>query len=109
MTQLEKGKTIVIMENQHHKNKLAEFIHDNDLTLLNQHPTPKYQRTIISTINHCKDMIPKELKHRYYNPNPTPFMIRALIKVHKNPMAIRPVINWKNAPPYPYPANLQLC
>jgi hypothetical protein len=45
-------------------------------------------------------IIPKDIKWKHINLNPTPPTIRGLIEVHKPDSPIRPIINWKNAPAY---------
>jgi hypothetical protein len=81
------------MQNQQYQVKVTEFIHNNNHTPLNEEHTPKYRWKIIYTVNQRKDTIPKKPKHRYYNPNPAPPMIRVLIKVHKNLVTIWEIIN----------------
>jgi hypothetical protein len=45
-------------------------------------------------------LIQKTDKWKYVNLNPMAPTIRGLINVHKEGAAIRPIINWKNAPAY---------
>jgi hypothetical protein len=53
------------------------------------------------SINPCRTLNPpKKHKQKYYNSNPNSPILHALIKLHKTPITIRPVINWKNAPAY---------
>jgi len=61
-------------------------------------PTKKFQ--MISVIKDCQLIIHKDERWKYINLNPTPPMIRGLIKIHKEDSPIRPVVNWKNAPAY---------
>jgi len=45
-------------------------------------------------------LIHKDEKWKYIYLNPSPPMIRGLIKIHKTDSPVRPIINWKNAPAY---------
>jgi hypothetical protein len=66
---------------------------------LTQDPTKNFHRKIQTVVQQCNNVIQKQ-KCKYYNNNPEPPSIRALIKLHKNPLAIRPIINWTHAPAY---------
>jgi hypothetical protein len=78
---------------------LANFIANNNFTLVPQDTTKRLQRIVRTAINECKD-IPKEAKWRHVSLNPTAPKIGGLIKIHKEDSPIRPVVNWKNAPAY---------
>jgi hypothetical protein len=58
ITQPDKGKPVLIMQKEQHQTKVTESVHSNNLTPLNQDPTPKFQRKIISIVNQCKDTVP---------------------------------------------------
>jgi peptide methionine sulfoxide reductase MsrA len=47
-----------------------------------------------------QNVIPNKQKQKYYNSNPNSPTLRALMKLHKTSITIRPIINWKNAPAY---------
>jgi hypothetical protein len=42
----------------------------------------------------------KDKRWKYVTLNPTPPMIRGLIKIHKEDSPFRPIVNWKNTPAY---------
>jgi len=50
--------------------------------------------------NECQLIIQKDERRKYINLNPTPPIIRGLIKIHKEDSPIRRIVNWKNAPTY---------
>jgi hypothetical protein len=86
------------MEKNKYKQLIQEFIIDNKYTTLQHDPTKQYERSIMNIINTCNINIQKQNKHTFYNPNPLAPTIRATIKIHKNPIRMRPIINWTNAP-----------
>jgi hypothetical protein len=79
---------------------IQEFINENNYTLLQRNPTKQYKKTIMDTINKCNIHINKSNKHKFYNSNTEAPTLRATIKIHKNPIKIRPIINWKHALAY---------
>jgi hypothetical protein len=99
LTQADKGKTIDILLKHQYEQYIQEFINRNNFTTLTQDPTQNFHKKIQTVIQKCKNVIQKQ-KCKYYNNNPEPPNIRALIKLHKNPLVIRPVINWTHAPAY---------
>jgi hypothetical protein len=96
----DKGKSIIIMEQHEYTQYIEEFIKENNYTLLQHNPTKQYQQIIMNTINKSNIHVNKSNKHKFYNPNTEAPTIRATIKIHKNPIKIRPIVNWKNAPAY---------
>jgi hypothetical protein len=99
ITKADKGKTIVIMEQNKYEKFIQEFLIDNKYTTLQHDPTKQCQRSIM-IINTCNMKTQKQNKHKFYNPNPRAPTICATIKINKNPIRIRPIINWTNAPAY---------
>jgi hypothetical protein len=95
----------VVIQKQQYQTKVTKFTYNNH-TLLNEDSTPKLHGKIISNITQRKDTTSKEYKHTHHNLNPTTPMIQALIKAHKVPISIQPIINWKNAPAYPLATQL---
>jgi hypothetical protein len=98
--QTDKGKEIVIIHKQDYDKYIESFITNNNFELLNKDPTNTYKKRIKESINSCKILISNKHKYKYYNNNPNPPTLHALIKLHKTPITIRPVINWRNAPAY---------
>jgi hypothetical protein len=99
VTRADKGK-IVIMKKQEYTQHIEEFINENNYILLQHNPTKQHQKTIMNTINKCNIHINKSNKHKFYKPKTEAPTLRATIKIHKNPIKIRPIVNWKNAPAY---------
>jgi len=56
--------------------------------------------------NECQLILQKDKRLKYINLNPTPPMIRGLIKIHKEDSPIGPIVNWKKAPAYRLPKML---
>jgi hypothetical protein len=100
VTRADKGKTIVIMKQQEYTKHIEEFINENNYTLLQHNLTKQHQKTIMNTINKCNIHINKSNKHKFYKPKTEAPTLSATIKIHKNPIKIRPIVNWKNAPAY---------
>jgi hypothetical protein len=65
ITRADKGKTIVIMEQQEYIQHIQEFINENNYTLMQRNPMKQYQKTIMNTINKCNIHINKSNKHTY--------------------------------------------
>jgi hypothetical protein len=99
ITRADKKKKI-IMEQHEYTQHIEEFIKENNYTLLQHNHTKQYQKVIMSTINKSNIHVNKSNKHKFYNPNTEAPTICAAIKIHKNPIKIRPIVNWKNAPAY---------
>jgi hypothetical protein len=99
ITQADKGKTIVIMQKQHYEQYTLDFLNQSQFTPVTHDPTKSFQKKVQIVVNKCNNVIQKQ-KYRYYNKNPEPPSIIALIKLHKNPISIRPIINWTHAPAY---------
>jgi hypothetical protein len=100
ITTADKGNSLVIIQSQKKKKKIQDFIDNNNFQSPSNNPTKRFQSQIRKTINHSTALIPKNLKWRYVNLNPTAPTIKGLIKLHKPDQPIRPVVNWRNAPAY---------
>jgi hypothetical protein len=99
VTQADKGKTIVILQKQMYDQYIQDFLNLNNFVPLPQDPTEHFHKKIQTVVKQCNNVIHKQ-KCKYYNVNPEPPNIRALIKLHKDPIVIRPIINWTHAPAY---------
>jgi hypothetical protein len=83
ITQADKGKTIVIIEQHKYKQYVQEFINNNDCINLqteSRKTTPKnnYEHHKVTLTN-------KQNKHKYTNTNPNARNLRSTIKTHKKP------------------------
>ena len=58
------------------------------------------QRDVRNTVNEFQRITNKSDRWQYINLNPTAPTIRGLVKVHKEGVPIRPIVNWKNVPAY---------
>jgi peptide methionine sulfoxide reductase MsrA len=100
ITQADKSKTIMIIYKYEYDQYKDTLINNNNFEQLHKDPTSLYQRSIKESVNSCKLLIRSKEKQKYYNNNPNSPTLHALTKLHKTPITIRPVINWKNAPAY---------
>jgi hypothetical protein len=95
----DKGKTIVIINNNEY-NKINHFSTTNNFHLLQKKPTDKYQKQIISIIQHSNNLTDKQKTKYLIQINPTPPRLKARLKIHKEDNPIRPVVNNINALSY---------
>jgi exonuclease III len=100
VTTADKGNSLVILPIQQYEIKIQKFLLENNFQTTNTDPTKTFQTKIRRTINASKTMIPRDIKWKYINLNPSPPTIKGLIKIHKPTQPIRPVVNLRNAPPY---------
>jgi hypothetical protein len=98
VSKADKGNSLVILYQEQYNQKVEEFISNNNFTIIEADITKNLQKTIRSVVNDCQRIIHKDGKWRNVNFNPTAPTMRGLIKLHKENMPIRPVINWRNAP-----------
>jgi len=59
-----------------------------------------FQKEVTHTLNLCKILIHLESKWKYTNMNPQTPRLKGLIKIHKDDMPIRPVVDYSQAPAY---------
>jgi hypothetical protein len=100
ITQADKGKSVVIIHEHEYNNIVHDFINTNQFTELTHDPVKQHQTNIKQIIKQCPELIPKNQQWRYHNMNPQTPNLHALIKLHKNPISIRPIINRCNSPAY---------
>lgn len=96
-TKADKGNTIIITTQNDYCNKIKDWIASNKFSQINFDPTNIFQKTIRKSLNNCNTLIPKELKWKYLNLNPTASSLQGFIKIHKPEDPVRPVVNWHNA------------
>jgi hypothetical protein len=100
ITKADKGNCIVILCQNDYHTKVTDFLENNNFDIETIDPTNTFQKDIRNGTDICQLIIPKDTKWKYISLNPSPPVIRGLIKVHKADSPISPVINWKNAPSY---------
>jgi hypothetical protein len=100
ITTADKGNSLVILPIQTYESKIQEFLSGNNFQTTTTDPTKAFQAQIRRTINASKTLIPRDIKWKHINLNPSPPTIKGLIKIHKTTQPIRPVVNWRNAPAY---------
>jgi hypothetical protein len=99
----DKGRTVVIIEQEDYEYKILDFINNNDFIETNIDPTKQYHRNTRNVANKCNIIIPKDKKWQTNILSRKPPQMKAFIKLHKSNNPIRPVINFQNAPAYKLP------
>jgi hypothetical protein len=84
ITKADKGKTLIILNEEEYKQKVGNFIHKNQFTRINKDPTQQYQKIIKQTLIQNTNTIQKEHRWKYTNMNPTALTLHATVKLHKN-------------------------
>jgi hypothetical protein len=95
----DKGKTVVVIDVKDYNEKISHFIKDNDFVKLDIDPTNGYLKQANQAI-HSSIAIKNTDKWKLKSLNPTPPIIKGLIKLHKEMKPIRPVINMCSSPSY---------
>jgi hypothetical protein len=91
---------VVIISKEELNKKVERFNTENGLRLLKKDPTAKFQRNVKDVVKKCNIIINKSNKYKFIQIKPQAPKLNALIKLHKDNLPIRPVVNYKNAPPY---------
>ena len=100
ITKADKGNSIVISYDSTYRNKVQDFIHKNGAVETCSNKTTVFQRDVKNTLTLCKTLIHPDSKWRYTNINPQIPRLKGMIKVHKDNMPIRPVVDYSQAPAY---------
>jgi hypothetical protein len=81
VTKADKGKTLVIINQEDYDRNVNEFISNNNFTKLTCDITNKLQRSIRNKLNKCNTIIDKHNKWKYSNMNPKAQQIYGTIKL----------------------------
>jgi hypothetical protein len=100
ITRGDKGKTVVIISKEELDNKVLFFNTENGLNKLKKDPTVKFQKNVKEVLKKCRIIINSSNKYKFIQIKPQAPKLNALIKLHKENLPIRPVVNYKNAPTY---------
>lgn len=100
MTKADRGNLTVIMKTQIYINKTRLFFTDNNIKLLNYDPAEKYQNIGNESLNKCKHLILPNQSKLFKVIKLNAPKLRALLKVHKQDVKIRPLVNFFNVPTY---------
>jgi hypothetical protein len=73
---------------------------ENGLRMLKKDPTAKFQRNVKDVVKKCNVIFNKSNKYKLIQIKPQAPKPNAFIKLHKDNLPIRPVVNYKNAPTY---------
>lgn len=96
----DKGNTTVLVKQDDYVKKTEEFINDNGIVEIKKDPTVNFQNNIKTAIRSTNLILTKEEKGKLVDMNPQAPTLRALPKIHKDNIPIRPIINFRQAPSY---------
>lgn len=96
----DKGNTTVLIHKADYIDKTLKFIEDNRISELQKDPTSKYQTNIKNELQNIMLIMDSNEKKRMINMNPKAPNLRAMPKIHKQDIPIRPIVNFRNAPGY---------
>ena len=96
----DKGQTVVIIGENEYMEKSYDFINENNIEKINKDPTDEYVKDINNKINKCTKIIQDNQKHALKQIKAKAPEFNALIKLQKQGMPGRPLINHKTAPSY---------
>jgi len=99
ITKADKGNSLVVTYDTSYSNKIHDFIHKNG-AIETCNKTTVFQREVKRTLSLSKTLIRPESKWRFVNMNPQTPRLKGMIKVHKDNMPIRPVVDYTEAPAY---------
>lgn len=108
VTKADKGNATVIMDKQDYIDKTVEFLTSNNIQVLDKDPTQTYQKNIKDSLKGIKLVLKDKDKKLLVNMNPSPPILKAFPKVHKEHVPIRPIINFRTAPAYKLAKFLQV-
>jgi hypothetical protein len=94
----DKGKSMGIIEKDNLRQKVQEFITNNNFTEMATDPTNKFQKILRESHNQYNHVIHKSSIKTLTTHKPTAPRLQAKIKTHKDHYPIRPVVNSINAP-----------
>lgn len=103
----DKGNTTVLMQKDQYIEKTEKFIVDNNIELSKKDPTVRFQNNIKAAIKNVNLIMNKTDKVKVINMNPRAPNLRALPKIHKDGIPIRPIVNYRKAPAYKLASFLQ--
>jgi hypothetical protein len=103
VTEMDKGKTMIIIYEQDLDEKVNSFMKDNHIIELKTDPTQKMQRTTQNTRKQCKIIIGPTKRKCIIQTNPQAPRLKAENKIYKALAPIRPVISSIHAPTHEIP------
>jgi hypothetical protein len=99
ITSADKGKTVVVLNVSDYNEKISHFIKDNGFEKLDIDPTSGFQKQANQAIQ-SNIAIRNIQKWKLKSLNPTPPVMKGLIKLHKEMNPIRPVVIMCSSPSY---------
>lgn len=103
----DKGNAVVLMYKADYIEKTVDFLKTNNINEIKKDPTTKYQNNIKSAIKKIDLIMNNSDKLKIINMNPKAPNLRALPKIHKDNVPIRPIVNFRSAPGYKLSSFLQ--
>jgi len=96
ITLADKGNTTVIIYKKDYEEKFHSFLSDNFQTLPG-YPTKKHQTFISKALQQCNFILHKNKSDTGHKNNP-PNPLKAQLKLHKQDIPVRPVVNNRSSP-----------
>lgn len=97
ITRADKGRTMVVLDNTVYKDKVYDFISNNNIVKLTSDPTNRYVKELNTYISNSTHLFNERLR-RFLKPcNAKAPVLTGLPKIHKSDMPIRPLVNFTTA------------
>jgi hypothetical protein len=100
IAEADKGKTLIIIDRDSFRNKVINFLNENNYEKLHKDPTGLYQKQTQKTIQCCGLIIDTYRRRHLTQIKPGASTLNALIKIHKDNEPIQPAVNNIHAPTY---------
>ena len=100
ITQVDKGKTVVVINQKEYSEKVHSFITANNFNTVNKDPTIKFKKAVHKIMKECSSVIDKRQTKFLIQKKPSASVLKAQLKLHKTGIPICPVINNRTAPTY---------
>ena len=96
----DKGNTIVIIDKNILTQKTEDFLKENKFNPLHKDPTNKFKKQTQQTLQKCNRIIDKQQIKYLLEIKPRPPILNAQLKIHKDDIPIRPIVNNIQTPAY---------
>ena len=102
VSKADKGNSTIIMKKLDYISATKTFLSNNNFTLLNKSPLNNYQEKLRKVLRNSGEMFEflEQTISKYFVSNPKLPRLYSLIKIHKNPVSIRPIVSFINSPAY---------
>ena len=96
----DKGNIIVIENKDQLKEKINNFLDNDNFEKLKSDPTLRFQNKIKEHMKKSTKLIQPQVLNKMINPNPKAPTLRTNTKIHKIKNPVRPIVNYTQAPAY---------